>query len=277
MKATSLFHVFRNTPFGRDTLLQSVYYAKRLGLSITLYIPRHQQFMMNFPNRSVTVVLDREFLSAPETARDHAEAILNDADVPAYFFEPVDFTSLDLPDVPVSFDTMCCPRSISDLSSKVGMGYIGPKVRQIVQSAEFPVLIPTPVYKPWHRIIAFFGGSVNAVKAVKVASEKARDTGLPLQLFTRAADKPQIYYEERLAKKGLKDVLDHQVSKWMFFSEGQFDDLLYEVPSDALVVLGAYGHGVIKEILFGSKMEEVQSILPNNMLIIGPHCHVSSL
>ena len=54
--------------------------------------------------------------------------------------------------------------------------------------------------------------------------------------------------------------------------KGRFKKLLYEVPSDALVVVGAYGHGAIKEILFGSKMETIQSVLPNTMLIIGPNC-----
>jgi nucleotide-binding universal stress UspA family protein len=37
-------------------------------------------------------------------------------------------------------------------------------------------------------------------------------------------------------------------------------------------VVGAYGHGVVRELLFGSKLELIQSVLPNNMLIIGPNC-----
>lgn len=275
MKTTSLFHVFRNTPFGRDTLLQSVYFAKKLDLPITLYLPKHQQFIMHFPNASISVDLDREFLNEPETARMHAENILTEKNVKTHFFEPTDFTSLDLPDVPTNCSYMCCPRSISDLSTKIGMGYIGPKVRQIVQNAEFPVLIPTPVYKTWHRIVAFFGGSKNAIKAVNVAAREAKACGLPLHLFTKAENRSQTEYEDLLLHNGLKHVLDNQIENWLFFNEGKFSQLLYEVPSDALVVLGAYGHSAIKEILFGSKMEEIQSVLPNNMLIIGPHCRVS--
>ena len=274
MKTTSLFHVFRNTPFGRDTLLQSVYFARKLDLPITLYIPKHQQFIMHFTNASVTVDLDRGFLASQETARLHAENILLENDIKTHFFEPTNFTSLDLPDVPASCSYMCCPRSISDLSTKIGMGYIGPKVRQIVQNAGFPVLIPTPVYKEWHRVVAFFGGSENAVKAVKLAAREAKASGLPLHLFTKSENKPQTEYEDLLLHNGLKEVLENQIENWLFFSEGKFNELLYEVPSDALVVLGAYGHGAIKEILFGSKMEEIQSVLPNNMLIIGPYCQV---
>jgi hypothetical protein len=271
MNTASLFHVFRNTPFGRDTLLQSVHFAKKMDLPITLYIPKHQQFVMHFQNRSVTVELDRAFLREPETARTHAESILLENNIKFHLFEPLDFASLDLPNVPISFEYMCCPRSISDLSTKIGMGYIGPKVRQIVQNAEFPVLIPTPVYKTWRRIVAFFGGSENAIRVVRLAARQAKRCHMPLHLFTKAENKSQSEYEDLLSQNGMKDVLEYQVENWLFFEEGRFNRLLYEVPSDALVVLGAYGHGAIKEVLFGSKMEDIQSVLPNNMLIVGPH------
>lgn len=55
------------------------------------------------------------------------------------------------------------------------------------------------------------------------------------------------------------------------FEKGSFEENLYQVPHDALVVLGAFGHSLIKNILFGSKMEKIQSILPNNLLIAGPN------
>lgn len=51
--------------------------------------------------------------------------------------------------------------------------------------------------------------------------------------------------------------------------------MLYDVPHDALVVLGAYGHGMIKDILMGSKMEQIQSTVTNNLLITGPNCSVT--
>ena len=48
----------------------------------------------------------------------------------------------------------------------------------------------------------------------------------------------------------------------------------HTVPHDALVVVGAYGHGVARELFFGSKMELIQTVLPNPMLIVGPGCGV---
>jgi nucleotide-binding universal stress UspA family protein len=59
--------------------------------------------------------------------------------------------------------------------------------------------------------------------------------------------------------------------EWIFVKKGHFHEGLYEVPHDALVVAGAYGHGLIREMLLGNLMEEIQKILPNNMVIVGPH------
>jgi nucleotide-binding universal stress UspA family protein len=36
--------------------------------------------------------------------------------------------------------------------------------------------------------------------------------------------------------------------------------------------VGADSRGGLKEFLFGSKAEEIQTRLPNNMLIVGPNC-----
>ncbi len=55
------------------------------------------------------------------------------------------------------------------------------------------------------------------------------------------------------------------------FADGEFAHNLYDLPHDALVLSGAYGHGLIKNILFGSKAEITQATLTNNILVSGPH------
>jgi hypothetical protein len=60
------------------------------------------------------------------------------------------------------------------------------------------------------------------------------------------------------------------LNQWTFFEKGRFEDNLYDVPHNALVVLGAYGHGIIRDIMFGSMMEKIQSTISNNLLIAGP-------
>ena len=68
------------------------------------------------------------------------------------------------------------------------------------------------------------------------------------------------------------DEIESDAVEWAFFQKGKFRENLFAVPHHSLVLVGAYGHGAIKEAIFGSMMEEIQTVLPNNMLIVGPHC-----
>ena len=265
-----LFHIFRNTPLGRETLLQTIYFSNKVGASPVVYIPKHSKFLMYFDNNVVQVDLDESYLTAPETAEAHATELLTNGGLKPRFLTPKNFTASTLPDIPTHFDIMCCPRSISDLSSKIGLGYIGPRVRGIVKSAKFPVLITSPAYKEWHSIMVFFGGSANAVNALRLGLQISRLTGLPLDIFTQVEKGKLKKYDEVIEKEGLGEEVSRQVNQWHKFTKGKFEENLYAVPHDALVVLGAYGHGLIKDILFGSKMETIQSTITNNLLISGP-------
>ena len=266
-----LLHIFRNNPLGRETLLQSLYFCKTVGASLVIYIPEHTKFLMYFENDVVQVDLDSSYLTSPETALKRATELVEKAGIEPRFMDPKHFTASTLPDIQTNFDYMCCPRSVSDLSSKIGLGYIGPKVRRIVKSARFPVLITSPVYKKWKSIMVFFGGSANAVSALKLGLRVARASGLPLDLFTQMERGSRETYEAIIEKENLKAETDRYSNKWHFFENGVFEENIYEVPHDALVVLGAYGHGLIKTILFGSKMEKIQSTISNNLLIAGPN------
>ena len=266
-----LFHIFRNTPLGRETLLQSLYFCRKLEVTLVIYIPETTKFLMYFENDVVQIDLDESYLTAPETARQHADKIVKGSGCTPRFLKPKHFTASTLPDIPTNFDFMCCPRSISDLSTKIGLGYIGPRVRRIVKSARFPVLITSPVYKPWQSITVFFGGSLNALNAFRLGLRISRSTGMPLTLFTQSEKGAQSKYREIIEDAGLGKELAEDVQGWRFFEQGKFEENLYDVAHDALVVLGAYGHGIIKDIVFGSKMEMIQSVISNNLLIAGPN------
>ena len=266
-----LFHIFRNNPFGRETLLQSIYFCKKVGASPVVYIPKFTKFLMYFDNDVVQIDLDSSYVSSPDTAVAHATELLEQGGLSARFFDPKHFTATTLPDIHTDFDYMACPRSISDLSTKIGLGYIGPKVRRIVNSARFPVLITSPVYKEWDRIAVFFGGSANAVNALKLGFRICRETGLPLDVFTYVGKISLESYRQVIKDENLEKEMDYFVNKWHVFEKGNFEENLYEVPHTALVVLGAYGHGLIKNFVFGSKMEKIQSSISNNLLIVGPN------
>lgn len=266
-----LLHIFRNNPFGRETLLQSIYFCNKVGASPVIYIPKTTKFLMYFDNDVVQVDLDKSYLISPETALKRATELVEQGGISARFLDPKHFTASTLPDIHTNFDYMCCPRSVSDMSSKIGLGYIGPRVRRIVRSARFPVLITSPVYKEWKSIAVFFGGSANAIKALRLGFHIARASGIQLDVFTQTEKFSKEDYQQMIKDRNLEEEMDLYCKQWHFFENRVFEENLYDVPHDALVILGAFGHGVIRNFVFGSKMEKIQSTISNNLLIAGPN------
>lgn len=265
-----LLHIFRNTPFGRETFLQSLYFCKTIKASPVVYIPKSDKFLFYFANDVIQVDLDSSYLTDPDTAEERARALLSEHGIKEIFLTPKNFTASSLPDLPTHFDFLCCPRSVSDISSKIGLGHIGPKVRRIIRHATFPVFLTSPVFKPWKSIAVLFGGSENAVKALKMGLKLSLASGFPLDVYTLMEGRDQDFYKEEAAKQPFWEMAKPQINKWHFWEKDQFDHMLYDIPHNALLVLGAYGHGALKDILFGSKMEQIQSTLGNNMLVAGP-------
>ncbi len=270
-----LLHIFRNTPFGRETFLQSLYFCKIINAHPVVYIPKSDKFLMYFSNDAVQVDLDASYLTSPETAKTHAQDLFDEMEIKSKFFEPKNFTASSLPDIPTNFDYLCCPRSVSDLSSKIGLGHLGPKVRRIIKHATFPILITSPVFKPWKSISVFFGGSKNAMNSLKIGLKIAMSSGLPLDIYTCLEKKEASHYKELINAADLTEPVKQLSRKWHFYEKDDFDTMLYDIPHNSLIVLGAYGHGLIKDFLFGSKMEQIQSTVTNNLLITGPHCSIS--
>jgi hypothetical protein len=267
-----LLHIFRNTPFGRETLMQSAFFCQQMGMPIDIYVPRESQFLMYFEHGVVTVDLDRSYLRSPDSAHDHAREIVESLEVRHSFFEPTRFTA-GLPDLRSDYAFMSCPRSISDLSTKIGFGQIGSRVRAIVKQAPFPVLIPAASFKQWKCVVCFFGGSANASVALRCARYLSERSAAPLHIFTQA-EQEKDFYRDRLENASVLQDIAMDRTDWLYFESGEFRENLYAVPHDALVVVGAYGHGVARDLFFGSKMEMIQTVLPNPLLIVGPDCRV---
>nr|WP_320192402.1 universal stress protein [uncultured Desulfobacter sp.] len=270
-----LLHIFRNTPFGRETFLQSLYFCKTIKASPVVYIPKTDKFLMYFANDVVQVNLDNSFLAFPNTAHEHVISLFDQAGIPPRFYEPKNFTASTLPDISSQFDYMCSPRSISDLSSKISLGHLGPKVRRMIKQATFPILIASPVFKPWKSISVFFGGSANAMNALVLGLKIAIASEFSLKIYTVLENDNEETVRDMVRGTDLEKLVAQYVDEWCFYESSGFDQMLYDVPHDSLIVLGAYGHGVIKEILLGSKMEHIQSTVTNNLLVTGPSCRIS--
>lgn len=264
-----LIHIFRNTPFGRETLLQSAYFCHRMQLPLSIYIPEFKSFLLYFDSDVVQVDLDDSYLTDPDSAKKHIKEILARQQVEFSLIQPTSKSASTLPDIPTNFSLMTCPRSMSDDARKIPLGTIGSKVRRIVQTARFPIYLPASVFKPWSNLAVLYGGSENAAGALRLALEINRVSKAPLQLFSQG-DRNKL--EAQLGSQGFTA---EQIESfdWTFWPDGDIVEHLYDIPHDSLVLLGAYGKSLIREALFGSTTEKVQANLPNSMFIVGPKCN----
>lgn len=269
-----LLHIFRDTPFGRETFLHSLYFCKTVQATPVVYIPENDKFLFYFNDDVVQVDLDTSYLGDGKTAKKHARNLIDEAGLSAMFYTPKNYTASTLPDISTHFDFFNCPRSVSDASSKIGLGHIGPKVRRIIRHATFPVVISSPVFKPWKSVCVLFGGSENAVTAMKLGVKMALASGYDLNIYTLLENKDPAHYRQIVEKQPFWDLADGQIRDWHFYGKNELDAMLYDIPHDALLTLGAYGHGMIKDVLFGSKLEKIQSTLSNNLLVTGPNTRI---
>ena len=268
-----MFHVFRNSPLGRENLMQAAYFCqKQFGMSLAVLIPTRTRFLMRFETGEVTGNLDGSYVQHPETAQAHAEEILADFKVKCSFFQPNEFAQPNLPVIPGDWGVMSCPRVISERSSRIGLGYIGPKVRDIAKHAPFPVFIPALAYKPWNRVSMFFGGSQLGTVAVREGIAVARLARVPFTLFTQLDGTTREECEQALAKADLLSDVRAADASWEVFDSGTLEENLYAVPHDSLAVVGAAGHRLMAELIFGSKLETIQATLPNPLVVVGPNC-----
>jgi hypothetical protein len=267
-----MFHVFRNSPLGRENLMQAAFFcSKQFGLSLAIYIPTYTRFVMPFESGEVTVDLDDSYTAHPSTAQAHAEQVLEAFNIRHQFFTPDVFADTSLPEIPVTWTMMSCPRVISQKSSRIGLGHIGPRVRGIVKHAPFPVFIPAMAYKPWNSVAVFFGGSELGTVVVAQGIAVARLAQVPFTVYTQLDRVTREECEQALANAGLLDHLNSGDADWRFFDAGSFEENLYEVPHDSLAVVGAAGQRLIEELIFGSKLETIQATLPNPHVVVGPN------
>jgi hypothetical protein len=215
-------------------------------------------------NSTLPIDLDRSFFVSPETALAHVRELTEKEGTTTYWIIPQNDVEKKCPIIMDSFEFMCCPRCIKEPLSKLSIGYIDSSVRKIINAAQFPVLIPSPVFRPWKRIAVFYGGSDSALNAVKLGLQISRVSGLPMDIFTQV---------EKGVNENIQNIVENHIheaiNKWHLFKCGDFISNIYNVPHDALVVMGGFHSKKCRN--YSSKMEKIQSVLPNNLLAVGPN------
>jgi nucleotide-binding universal stress UspA family protein len=264
-----ILHVWRNTPFGRETLRQTIHFADRGGVAIELIQPQTSKCLLDMGGTLLSLSLDRSYLRSPESSRANAVALLESKGLSWSWLEASARAAEDLPVYSIESDYIACPRVMSERSTRIGLGQVGAGVRHIIHNATSPILIPAPVFRPWVRVVAFFGGSAASRHATRLAASVAHAAGVPLFVFSYVdsaggTDRATLEAEFESLRAELPDC------EWLVREGRTLEETLMDVPCDALLVMGAFGHGLIRKRLFGSFAETVQTVVPAPLFIVGP-------
>ena len=263
-----LFHVFRNTPLGREVLLQSIYFCTMLDLCLCIYVPESNRFLMQLDNDIIPVDLDQSYLTSPETAVSNSTELVERHQVKCEWINAERYAKSTFPCIRNTFDFMCCSRSIQNGSAKIRLGHIGSKVRRILSTAPFPLLISSPVYKPWHSITAFFEDWDTSGDVLQLGLRLSQTSGLPMDIFTSKEGNGDRPPKSGLQAIDVREDLAKLRCTWHQYDTQNFVENLYKVSHEALVVVKCSGKRGIRE--YSSTMEKIQSTIPNNLLIVGP-------
>lgn len=138
---------------------------------------------------------------------------------------------------------------------------MGSAVEQVVRHSIKPCLVTPGEFKPISKILAAYDGSGHASRALHEAVELAVALKIPLSILTVAEDKD---YEKAnlLTKEGLKLAQAHNCVAAHLVAKGAPDAAILDVAEKHkfdLIVMGAYGHSRIRELILGSTTTQLIS------------------
>lgn len=135
--------------------------------------------------------------------------------------------------------------------------HLGSNLERVVRSATKPVLVASRTFKPINKFLIAFDGGESAMKAVRHIANGKLFTGLPCVLL--CVGKPTDSLQEKLDDAAaLLRKAGYEVEAG--FEAGDPEDVIKNrIESDNidLLVMGAYGHSRIRNLIIGSTTTEM--------------------
>jgi len=132
---------------------------------------------------------------------------------------------------------------------------LGSTVERVVRTSPAPVLVASLEPGQPERLLLAYDGSDPAARALRVAAELAVSLGLPAAVLTVSDDAVRA---EELAAEAAAYLEDHGATAEIMTADGDPAERILEAqgPTD-LLVMGAFGKGLIRSLLLGSTAELV--------------------
>ncbi len=144
---------------------------------------------------------------------------------------------------------------------------IGSVAERVIRHSIKPCLVTPPAFRPIRRILVAFDGSNVSSKALHEGVELALALRLPMVLLTVAEE----HGRERaraIVEDGMRLVRAHEGVAAQLVVEGRPDHVILTQAEELgcdLIVVGAYGHSRIREMILGSTTQN---------LVARAHCPV---
>jgi nucleotide-binding universal stress UspA family protein len=135
--------------------------------------------------------------------------------------------------------------------------HLGSNLERVVRSATKPVLVASRAFKPINKFLIAFDGGESAMKAVRHIAGGKLFTGLPCVLL--CVGKPTDSLQEKLDDAATilrKAGFDVDAG----FEAGEPEDVIknrIEADGIDLLIMGAYGHSRIRNLIIGSTTTEM--------------------
>ena len=147
---------------------------------------------------------------------------------------------------------------------------LDPLVPQVIRSSIRPVLVAGTKFAQAEtlNILVAFDGSIHAGRALSVAAELGRRSGVTCTLLTVAASEEA--GQETLAPAEAYLYHHSVVPKKLVVLGSKPSEVICELVSKAradILIMGAYGHRPMREMLFGSTTERVLAHCPTAVIL----------
>jgi nucleotide-binding universal stress UspA family protein len=144
-------------------------------------------------------------------------------------------------------------------------------VAPVIRGSVRPVLVAGPEFPEGsdiRRILIAYDGSPHASRALKVASELASRPGVKCTLVTVAQSEEA---GEDILAPAEEYLLNHRITpQKRIMSGSKPSDVICDLVSKGevdLLIMGAYGHSPIREVLFGSTTERILTNCAANVIL----------
>ena len=135
--------------------------------------------------------------------------------------------------------------------------HLGSNLERVVRSSHRPVLVVSRAFKPIQRFLGAFDGGPSVLKAITEIARSKVFTDLECEMLQVGAETPQAIAQLEGSANLLREAGYNVRCK---FESGQPEKVIArEIETDAydLVVMGAYGHSRIRNLIIGSTTTEM--------------------